>query len=755
MTQLKQMTKYDYKQMIEYRLKMQPLAKSHANHGEDNANDIMSSAEVLEDMLSEIIWETKRFARDLSTDWWQRKHQLGKDMADHKSLKIAHHSLRELQIFMESASNFLIDNPKYQKFKDDKDDKAAKARSLLLQQKEGHILNEQDNKGVGTETSSQGADLASVIKGRPAVTDVEATAEWKLLQEAKETREEFELFMQHHTENIQTSSCGTQTGSDLAETAGPESKAPLDETDMLAFLSKMKLRTRKNRRLSAFVQQTEKNLLDSADDSEANLLKQKEQDKLAKQAKRQALLAGSPATQLTLSKGIRQLIEQIICSGYSLKTLALPAIRTLIDEIYFEKIDHDDKGSATSLSEFLFHYMFRKYGLRRLAGQRLIDFCASLMSWRKKCRRVELFVKFCGLGQSSLGGGQTNEDETKQDAPAPLLQLSGMGNDFKEAADYVVGTIQGSRAELDFFLQVMKLLKCKRNGKAITSQQQNLDDGNDPHAEATRLVVQTMDAISCAKVAGAEALSLCSPILVSIAKLDPGTLLTSLASNIQNLGEGHDAFLRRQLSPPKAPAPAGLLSYKEEAENQDAIAVDNVVGLNVAVSTPLLPLTTQIKKTGSLRKNSSVTMDLSTRRNTVTAIKGPNTKTRQKSVMATSKLSHSVLHEVLVLCLGFYVHLEKTMNDASQELFRQSDANGDGVLDLSEFTDLVQKIHPKIQCSTIQELFVNAVCDQSESKESGEALGQSDDLGGATSLFAILLSLPTLTPSFQHVICGI
>jgi hypothetical protein len=83
-------------------------------------------------MLSEIVWETKRFARDLSVDWWQRKqHPLGSASSiPSQSLHTAHEAMRELERYNESVSDFLVNNTQYQK---------SKAESSMRKSRENRI----------------------------------------------------------------------------------------------------------------------------------------------------------------------------------------------------------------------------------------------------------------------------------------------------------------------------------------------------------------------------------------------------------------------------------------------------------------------------------------------------------------------------------------------------------------------------------------------------------------------------------------
>ncbi len=103
---------------------------------------------VLEGMLSEIVWETKRFARDLSVDWWQRKqHPLGTaGMIDSQSLlHNAHEAMRELERYNESVSDFLTNNTKYQK---------SKAESSMRKVQDNRV----DSSSVHESMSGSGAE---------------------------------------------------------------------------------------------------------------------------------------------------------------------------------------------------------------------------------------------------------------------------------------------------------------------------------------------------------------------------------------------------------------------------------------------------------------------------------------------------------------------------------------------------------------------------------------------------------------------
>jgi hypothetical protein len=229
--------------------------------------------------------------------------------------------------------------------------------------------------------------------------------------------------------------------------------------------------------------------------------------------------------------GVRTLVESILCSGYAVKQVSIPTLRMLIEDIYFEKMEYDsmnEESKLSSLSEFLFHYMFRKYGLRRLAGRRLIDFCASLMTHCTSCARIGLFVTFCGLKPEVQNRIAADRDQHNipgaNEKPRVHVPSEGIPP-LEEAPDDAVGTIQGSQAQLIFFLGVMKLVKEKRHGKAILSRQTFDDFG-----ETTQLMVQTIDALSCARAAGSEAMNRCSPLLVNIAQLDPTVFLTALSA---------------------------------------------------------------------------------------------------------------------------------------------------------------------------------------------------------------------------------
>jgi hypothetical protein len=102
---------------------------------------------ILEGMLSEIVWETKRFARDLSVDWWQRKqHSLGTaGMIDSKSFHTAHEAMRELERYIESVSDFLMNNTKYQK---------SKAESFMRKARDNRV----DSNSVHESMSGSGGE---------------------------------------------------------------------------------------------------------------------------------------------------------------------------------------------------------------------------------------------------------------------------------------------------------------------------------------------------------------------------------------------------------------------------------------------------------------------------------------------------------------------------------------------------------------------------------------------------------------------
>ncbi len=232
---------------------------------------------------------------------------------------------------------------------------------------------------------------------------------------------------------------------------------------------------------------------------------------------------------------MRTLVESIICSGYAVKLVSVPTLRMLIDEIYFEKIEYDsinEESKSSSLSEFLFHYMFRKYGLRRLAGQRLIDFCASLMTYCTSCARIGLFVTFCGLKPAVQS--RVTEDRDQHNIPGGneklRVHVPSEGIPLEEAPDDAVGTVQGTQAQLIFFLGVMKLVKEKRHGKAILSRQAPCVVHGVDFGETAQLMVRTIDALSCARAAGSEAMNCCSPLLVNIAQLKPTVFLTALSA---------------------------------------------------------------------------------------------------------------------------------------------------------------------------------------------------------------------------------
>lgn len=82
-------------------------------------------------------------------------------------------------------------------------------------------------------------------------------------------------------------------------------------------------------------------------------------------------------------------------------------LHTLIHEFYMGKIEYDmiddrDGIERHSLGEYIFEVLFRKYGLRKVTEQHLLNLVAGLRKLQESDVVVHLFSRFCGIAEPAL-----------------------------------------------------------------------------------------------------------------------------------------------------------------------------------------------------------------------------------------------------------------------------------------------------------------------------------------------------------------